>query len=84
MPGIELVVLFAQRLRVQESIRRKSALSPALQNKGKVSTMEAKLKAKQEYEIYRQQQDVEYISDFDRKVKRIEETHAETRSARRK
>jgi len=46
--------------------------------------MEAKLKAKQEYEIYRQQQDVEYISDFDRKVKRIEETHAETRSARRK
>jgi len=32
----------------------------------------AKLKAKQQYEIYRQQQDAEYISDFDREVKRIE------------
>lgn len=45
---------------------------PILQDKGKVSALEAKLKAEGEYEIYRQRQDVDYISDFDREVKRIE------------
>ena len=45
---------------------------PILQDKGKVSALEAKLKAEQEYEIYRQRQDAEYISDFDREIKRIE------------
>ena len=45
---------------------------PILQDKGKVSALEAKLKAEGEYEVYRQRQDVEYISDFDRKIKRIE------------
>jgi hypothetical protein len=34
--------------------------------------LEAKLKAEQEYEIYRKKQDREYISDFDRKIKRIQ------------
>ena len=43
-----------------------------LQDKGKVSALEAKLKAESEYEVYRQRQDVEYISDFDREIKRIE------------
>lgn len=43
-----------------------------LQDKGKVSALEAKLKAEGEYEIYRQRQDAEYISDFDREIKRIE------------
>jgi hypothetical protein len=45
---------------------------PILQNKGKVSALEAKLKAEGEYEVYRKRQDVEYISDFDREIKRIE------------
>lgn len=45
---------------------------PILQDKGKVSALEAKLKAEQEYEVYRKRQDVEYISDFDREIKRIE------------
>ncbi len=45
---------------------------PILQDKGKVSALEAKLKAEGEYEVYRQRQDVEYLSDFDREVKRIE------------
>ena len=45
---------------------------PILQDKGKVSALEAKLKAEGEYEVYRQRQDVEYISDFDREIKRIE------------
>ena len=44
---------------------------PILQNKGKVSALEAKLKAEQEYEVYRIQQDKDYISDFDREIKRI-------------
>jgi hypothetical protein len=44
---------------------------PILQDKGKVSALEAKLKAEGEFEIYRQRQDAEYISDFDREIKRI-------------
>jgi hypothetical protein len=48
---------------------------PILADKGKVSALEAKLKAEGEYEIYRQRQDAEYVSDFDRVVeetKRLE------------
>ena len=45
---------------------------PILQDQGKVSALEAKLKAEGEYEVYRQRQDVEYLSDFDREIKRIE------------
>jgi len=45
---------------------------PILQDKGKVSALEAKLKAEGEYEVYRQRQDADYISDFDREIKRIE------------
>ncbi len=46
---------------------------PILQDKGKVSTLEAKLKAEQEYEEYRVIQDENYISDFDKEVWRIRE-----------
>jgi hypothetical protein len=45
---------------------------PILMDKGKVSALEAKLKAEQEYETYRKKQDREYVSDFDRQVKRIQ------------
>ncbi len=45
---------------------------PILQDKGKVSALEAKLKAEGEFDVYRQQQDVEYLSDFDREIKRLE------------
>lgn len=44
---------------------------PILEDKGKVSALEAKLKAEAEYEQFRQQQDREYISDFDREIKRL-------------
>jgi hypothetical protein len=43
-----------------------------LRNKGKVSALEAKIKAEKEFDIFRAQQDCEYISDFDREVRRIE------------
>ena len=43
-----------------------------MQDKGKVSALEARLKAEGEYEVYRRRQDAEYISDFDREIKRIE------------
>jgi hypothetical protein len=43
-----------------------------LQDKGKVTALEAKLKAEGEYEVYRRRQDVHYISHFDRESKRIE------------
>jgi hypothetical protein len=46
---------------------------PILEDKGKVSALEAKLKAEQEFDIYRQRQDREFISDFDREIKRIQE-----------
>ncbi len=45
---------------------------PILKDKGKVSALEAKLKAEQEYEMYRKRQDQEYISDFDREIKHIQ------------
>ena len=45
---------------------------PILEDKGKVSALEAKLKAEQEFDIYRQRQDREFISDFDREIKRIQ------------
>ncbi len=44
---------------------------PILQDKGKIVALEAKLKAEQEYEVYRIQQDKDYISDFDKEIKRI-------------
>jgi hypothetical protein len=46
---------------------------PILEDKGKVSALEAKLKAEQEYEEYRVIQDETYISDFDKEVWRIKE-----------
>ncbi|MGB7001730.1 MAG: virulence RhuM family protein [Halobacteriota archaeon] len=46
---------------------------PILQDKGKVSALEAKLKAEQEYKEYRVIQDENYISDFDKEVWRIKE-----------
>ncbi len=42
-----------------------------LQNKGKISALEAKVKAEQEYDVYRIQQDKDYLSDFDKEIKRI-------------
>jgi hypothetical protein len=45
---------------------------PILQDKGKVTALEAKLKAEGEYGVYRQRQDADYVSDFDREIKRIE------------
>ena len=53
---------------------------PILQDKGKVSALEAKLKAEQEYEIYRKIQDENYISDFDREIKRIQGKNPQTDS----
>ena len=34
--------------------------------------MEAKLKSEGEYEVFRKRQDADYISDFDRDIKRLE------------
>ncbi|MFN0034814.1 MAG: virulence RhuM family protein [Saprospiraceae bacterium] len=43
---------------------------PILTHKGKVSQLEAKLKAEQEYEVYRIIQDQTFLSDFDKAVKK--------------
>lgn len=44
---------------------------PILNDKGKVSALEAKLKAEQEYDKYRMIQDKNYESDFDKEIKRL-------------
>ena len=44
---------------------------PILKDNGAVSAHAAKLRAEQEFETYRQRQDREYVSDFDREVKRL-------------
>jgi hypothetical protein len=44
---------------------------PILEDKGKVSALEARLKAEGEYETFRVRQDREFVSDFDREVKRL-------------
>ncbi len=44
---------------------------PILQDKGKISALKAKLKADKEFEKYRKIQDKNYVSDFDREVKRL-------------
>lgn len=44
---------------------------PILKDKGRVSALEAKLKAEQVFEEYRVIQDSNYISDFDKEIKRI-------------
>ena len=44
---------------------------PILMDKGKVSALQAKLKAYEEYDKYRVIQDRMYLSDFDKEVKRL-------------
>ena len=44
-----------------------------LKNAGIVRAEEAEKKAMEEYEKYRKEQDKDYISDFDREVKKIAE-----------
>jgi len=45
---------------------------PILKNAGKVSALTAKLKAESEFAVFRQRQDQDYVSDFDREIKRLE------------
>ena len=44
---------------------------PILKDKGKVTMLEAKLKAQNEFEKYRVVQDENYESDFDREIKKL-------------
>ncbi len=44
---------------------------PILADKGRISTEQAKLKAETEYKKFRVKQDQEYVSDFDKKVKKL-------------
>ncbi len=50
---------------------------PILKDKGKISMLEAKLKAESEYEKYRVIQDKNYISDFDREINKITKNNGE-------
>lgn len=50
---------------------------PILNDKGKVSALEAKIRAESEFEEFRKRQDQDYVSDFEREVKRLEERKKE-------
>lgn len=45
--------------------------SPILKDKGKITMLEAKLKAEMEYNKFRVIQDKEYESDFDKEIKKL-------------
>ena len=44
---------------------------PLLMDAGTITALEAKIKAEAEYEVFRKIQDLQYVSDFDREVKRL-------------
>lgn len=44
---------------------------PILLDNGKIASLEAKIKAEQEYDVYRVIQDRNYISDFDMEIKKL-------------
>ena len=45
---------------------------PILKDNGKVTALEAKIKAESQYEVYRRRQEAEYLSDFDCEIKCLE------------
>lgn len=46
---------------------------PILTDKGRITALEAKIKAEAEYDVFRIRQDEDYISDFDQEIKRIKD-----------
>lgn len=48
---------------------------PILSDKGRISALEAKVKAEGEYDVYRKKQDSDYLSDFDRVVEETQRLH---------
>jgi hypothetical protein len=57
---------------------------PILNDKGKVTMLEAKIKAEKEFEKYRVIQDRDYESDFDKAIKNISETNSESKKIKKK
>lgn len=50
---------------------------PILKDKGSVTALEAKLKAEQEFEVFRKIQDKNYVSDFDKEIKKLKKQNDE-------
>lgn len=47
------------------------AQRPILEDSGHISAIEAKIKAEREFEVFRKIQDINYVSDFDKEIKRL-------------
>ena len=47
------------------------AQRPILENTGSITALEAKIKAENEFEVFRKIQDKHYVSDFDKEIKRL-------------
>jgi hypothetical protein len=44
---------------------------PTIEDRGKVSALETRLKAEGEYETFHVRQDRKFVSDFDREIKQL-------------
>ena len=66
----ELPTTMAQWARILDNFLT-VAERPLLMDAGTISALEAKIKAESEYEVFRKIQDQQYVSDFDREVKRL-------------
>lgn len=66
----ELPTTMAQWSRILDGFLT-MAERPLLMDAGSVSALEAKIKAESEFEVFRKIQDQQYVSDFDKEVKRL-------------
>lgn len=47
------------------------AQRPILGNAGSITALKAKIKAENEFEVFRKIQDQQYVPDFDKEIKRL-------------
>lgn len=66
----ELPTTMAQWARILDNFLT-VAERPLLMDAGTISALEAKIKAESEYEVFRKIQDEQYVSDFDKEIKRL-------------
>ena len=66
----ELPTTMAQWARILDNFLT-VAERPLLMDAGTISALEAKIKAESEYEVFRKLQDEQYVSDFDKEIKRL-------------
>ncbi len=69
--NLDVIISVGYQVNSYQATQFRILATKTLKDKGKVSALEAKLKADREYEKYRIVQDKNYISDFDKEIQRI-------------